>query len=548
MTNRLVAVDDADYRLPEPVLGALASDMIDEGNTLGAQLSTTFARGVSVESFGAKGDGVTDDTAAVQAAIDSGESVYFPPGTYVVSGLTVRSGMRLYGSSRSSDVTGAGRSRLRTLSGTMFLSPAYTWGVVCQDLTFDSFTGGGHIFTGKYSQSKFDSCAFTQYNDGFSAFDIVGWIDVLSVNCSYTHTLTATVPTFKGVTSTGELAQSTFTSCRFTHTGNYGIWLEGQNGSIPISFAIRDVNFEIPVGGAVKLLSCRNVVIENCGLWDFHDGGATRDLVYIGKSATVGAESNSITVENLIRDASDAPEAGVVDIRVAPASATNVNVIECRHQTSGRLAVDMGSVTGRVTGGRVTVTNGGLTTNNAAPFPGRRLGARLPLACYPAAMTYGVSAVSMLPDAWRFMPLTLDRPIALSGLAVILGTAAASGTAAMRFGLWSIDSTGRPSTLVIDFGALATLDLTGATAERTMSFATQTIAAGDYFVGCAWSGTATTHPSLVGFAGTHPSISSNAASTTTSAYTQAVSGATTPSAPSTALAPAAGIAVWGINA
>jgi hypothetical protein len=42
---------------------------------------------VSVKDFGAVGDGVTDDTAAIQAALDSNAgSVYFPKGTYAVSG------------------------------------------------------------------------------------------------------------------------------------------------------------------------------------------------------------------------------------------------------------------------------------------------------------------------------------------------------------------------------------------------------------------------------------------------------------------------------
>ena len=44
-----------------------------------------------VRQFGAVGDGVADDTRAVQAAIDAGGVAYFPPGTYLCASLLLRS-------------------------------------------------------------------------------------------------------------------------------------------------------------------------------------------------------------------------------------------------------------------------------------------------------------------------------------------------------------------------------------------------------------------------------------------------------------------------
>src|SRR5882672_5748115 len=60
---------------------------------------------ISVKDFGALGDGVTDATMAIQAAINMartlGGSVWFPPGTYLISNtLTVYSDVALIGATR----------------------------------------------------------------------------------------------------------------------------------------------------------------------------------------------------------------------------------------------------------------------------------------------------------------------------------------------------------------------------------------------------------------------------------------------------------------
>jgi hypothetical protein len=66
---------------------------------------------VSVKDFGAVGDGVTDDTAAFNAAIGTGTvNVYVPAGTYLVSSVVLQSWTTLYGEGYASIIKSDGSS------------------------------------------------------------------------------------------------------------------------------------------------------------------------------------------------------------------------------------------------------------------------------------------------------------------------------------------------------------------------------------------------------------------------------------------------------
>jgi hypothetical protein len=54
---------------------------------------------VNVLDYGAKGDGVTNDTAAIQAAVNAGGTIYFPDGTYEITHVDLGSNTQLIGES-----------------------------------------------------------------------------------------------------------------------------------------------------------------------------------------------------------------------------------------------------------------------------------------------------------------------------------------------------------------------------------------------------------------------------------------------------------------
>lgn len=57
-----------------------------------------YMRVADIRAYGATGDGVTDDTAAIQAALNASRSVYVPSGTYITSNLTIAlDGTRIFG-------------------------------------------------------------------------------------------------------------------------------------------------------------------------------------------------------------------------------------------------------------------------------------------------------------------------------------------------------------------------------------------------------------------------------------------------------------------
>jgi uncharacterized repeat protein (TIGR01451 family) len=147
------------YLLKLSLVGALA-------------LTSLHAASWNVQSFGAKGDGTTDDSTAIQSAINacsSGDTVLFPAGNYIVSRtLTLRSNCNYTGQNGAtlSGYTGTGAGGF-----SIFQNGDYAGG----NMTISGlvFNGGGIFFPdtgGTMSNVHITNCTFQNFLNSSTAF------------------------------------------------------------------------------------------------------------------------------------------------------------------------------------------------------------------------------------------------------------------------------------------------------------------------------------------------------------------------------------------
>jgi len=134
--------------------------------------------------------------------------------------------------------------------------------------------------------------------------------------------------------------------------------------------------------------------------------------------------------------------------------------------------------------------------------------------------------VTFAKDTWRCTLTHMATPVTVAGLGVITTVAAALGTAVLIFGVWSRDNDGRPATRLFDWATLGSIDLTAAPGTLVLATPGLVIPAGEFFVGCAWAGTAVTSPVLV----THSGLAAGTDSLTgnNTGYSYAASGLAVP--------------------
>lgn len=134
---------------------------------------------VNVREYGAAGDGVADDTAALQAAFDTGRNVYIPPGRYrVTSKIIVSTDLQhIYG-----DIHGPNlRYTVNLQRGAQIVMDAAFPDAVMIDVTAQQVTFNSIAFVGKaFNQNTLVYCERrnTDWGDNIN-------IDPTFVNCAF---------------------------------------------------------------------------------------------------------------------------------------------------------------------------------------------------------------------------------------------------------------------------------------------------------------------------------------------------------------------------
>lgn len=215
-------------------------------------VAAKLAQTVSVKDFGAVGNGIADDTAAIQAAIDTGRTVWIPEGTYSITSLDLKG--------KYPTIVGDGvyQTILKARSSVAKLIDAYESSdvrlspVLISNLQID---GDNKVTEAAISiryrhNSNIDTCYITNVTaTGASGiYAINAWLNTVNnsrfVNC------------YNGLTWAGSNHRSAVNSCSFSACDNIGINCDsivGGDGNLALVFNNCDVEFGNGIGAYLNV-------------------------------------------------------------------------------------------------------------------------------------------------------------------------------------------------------------------------------------------------------------------------------------------------------
>ena len=158
------------------------------GSTTSRLLANRFSDIANVLDFGALGDGVTDDTLSIQAALNTGKNVYFPStgNVYVVTAsLSVKPGQLITGSGKYSADTGWFGIYANMVSPIFLLGDGTDPSL--RSMNFQNITvrnAVGPVIKSRYSTNwGAFNCSFTSFGSGHNTIDMEQSYRIAFYNC-----------------------------------------------------------------------------------------------------------------------------------------------------------------------------------------------------------------------------------------------------------------------------------------------------------------------------------------------------------------------------
>lgn len=271
---------------------------------------------INVLDYGATGDGTTDDTSAIQAAIDAAQgspekSVYFPAGTYVTSSsINVTDRIRIYGEGVMATTIQSSASDYAIYAnlGDPLVGSSSYWGfsVESMSITGSGFNGGtqyglwirGAAYGNCVRDVKIGGCSvYCLYLDNCWTF-LVDNVTIWNQSPTDAATAASTAGGIYAETPHAVIIQNT--NINLLGGQGYGIYLNAGDACSIVNNSIENVGLPVRIEGCDNA-SIRNNYFEQRAWSGGHDyalAGDTRNQITVGE--TTACKNIEITANHFV--------------------------------------------------------------------------------------------------------------------------------------------------------------------------------------------------------------------------------------------------------